>query len=141
MGDETVILKVFPCFIPLKIEWVFSSVLIKITYTLLRLVWHNYPSPLDSIPCQLFYFSKSRTSHIFHYLEKILQNLSLNFALFIPTSHSKRFLSNSPCLDVCTIIWALLFLWYFYCVLFSLFFSITSSFRTLFNYLIFNILL
>ena len=48
-----------------------NVIIVIIEYTFLRLVWRNlYPS-LNFIRHQLFHFSKSLTSPIFHYLGKI----------------------------------------------------------------------
>ena len=64
-------------------------------YTVIRLVWRNHPPP-----CHLFHFTKSPTSHIFHYLAKILQSES-SPSLFFHTSPSIIPLRSPPRILMC----------------------------------------
>lgn len=89
---------------------------------------------LNQYQWQLFHFFKSSTFH-FLYLGKY-SNLGLSLLFSFTTSPSKISFNDPPCLNVCPIIWALLFSELFHEILSSLILSKSYSFVILSYHLI-----
>lgn len=98
-----------------EIQWYITHIIIKIRYTVPKLVWRNHPPPFDPIQYQLLHFSKNLTSFINSWKYSYL---GFHIPYFFPSSSSKISLRNLTYLKVYFINWALLFLKLFYKFLF-----------------------